>query len=267
VPGFALPKRGRQHGAECPVCLHPNRDAIHTAKFRDKKNAREIATEFFPDVEKTPAFLSIITKHFFYMSKNIDAVTQAVLVPTRTTTGLPMLPPLSAIEQKVFSEEAKNRVDAVATVEECIRVLMDKVNHFEAQWQTIKQLTEPCETCGIEPDDNGRNFLGVLACAKELRELSERLIKFKNPTETFKHLFATTFQEYTSEVAKMYSTILVEKRDRLNEALDAYMRGEIIASVFVRRIADFGNMEVDRLTQESQALFRKLLTKAMKEIK
>jgi len=248
--------------ARCTICQLPNRDKFHEDHIINNKTHAQLSQIYFPNnLVKTK--VNSISKHFMYHfpKRELEKVFLTQIAVVNTGGG----PPLTASERLAFSAGIQQRVDAVLTVEQMMKQLMDRANHIQEEWEKI-HLGTKCTSCGR--DDTSNNLVRMIAVFRELRQQADEWAKLRNPMGAINKLAEKAFVTFVEEMTTVYVAILTEKARLVRDALNKFFAGETNQAVFVARVTelleDFG---ADGLATTAQDKYSTIMSEIVKEFK
>lgn len=245
----------------CLICTHPQLAEILEDRYRNKLTYAQLSAKYFPD-KKGKSYNKSWVRHFQHHI-NLDEEVRTTSANMLAVINARGRVPMPSAAKAVFEAQAKERISATFTLEQMMRVLMEKVNHFEEQWDRVRDETR-CSECGR--DDNDRNLAKMLAVIREIRELNTELVKIKNPLDMIKRFFNETFGRFVEEISLLYSTTLTEKGHAVREVFNDYLEDRISSGVALRKLTELGDLGSDELSNKAADRLRIILKDAMKQI-
>lgn len=253
-----------KHVPRCGVCSHPDLEQIHADRYGNKMFFPALALKYFPKLKPKTAERKLCThfkKHY-----NINEIVTATQEALSTGAGIPLTSnalPVILTNQRVFAEQALQRISAVLVLESLLRNVMEKINVVEDEWVQA-HTASVCENCGR--DDTGPTLAKMITLMREARELNAEWVKVKDPMEVVKQFFGMTFERFTGDITTVYLQALNDKNLLMRLAINQLVSGEISQTVLVRRMSDIEDAGTPKLAEQAALLATTILKEALREI-
>lgn len=248
--------------SRCVVCTHPQRTEIHIDKFTNHMTYEELTAKYFP--QKVASFESSFRHTIGAHFKRHWNVKKEVETHLINTTRPNAIATISPAEVEIFTQEAREKINADLTMQSMAKTLMRRANDLADEWERVHKNTK-CATCGR--DDNGTNLAKILSVFRELREQMGEWTKMKNPVGMVSKLAEKTFLRFVEEMTTVYIAQMSEKARAVSDAANSFFSGEINQGLFVKRLAELSDFGTDKIAEEAETRFKIIMAAAFKEIK
>lgn len=245
----------------CRICNHPEREQIHIDYLKEKMPATKVQAKWFPDARPVPA-VRAVRKHF-KSHYSVNALAEKALATIAQQAKQYPQAKIAPAERQLITELVGEKISAAANLETMMRMLFERIDHIQEEYTAVRQGTK-CSVCGR--DDNGANLSKLLASVREIRELSDSWMRVKNPMQTIRKFFQSTFVEFANSLTQLYVEMLHDKSRILREATNMYVSGTITPALFSKRITEIEDLGVEKISSISAERLRTILSQAMKEM-